>query len=58
MSPEENDAEQNSPENGEQQPSDNQKTRSVAEVIVMIMVGISVIFGVLVLLVLGTCFLG
>lgn len=58
MNPEENDAEQSSPENGEQQPSEYRKTSSVAEVVVMILVGISVIFGVLVLLVLGTCFLG
>jgi hypothetical protein len=58
MNSEEDDAKQEPPEDGEQQPPEYEKTSSVAEVIVMILVGISVIFGVLVLLVLGTCFLG
>lgn len=58
MNSEENDTKQDSPEDGDQQPPEYKKSRSVAEVIVMILVGISVIFGVLVLLVLGTCFLG
>ena len=58
MNSEEDDAKQEPPEDGEQQLPEYEKTSSVAEVIVMILVGISVIFGVLVLLVLGTCFLG
>ncbi len=58
MNPEDDDTSQDSPESGEQHPVEYQKKNSVVEVIVMIIVGISVIFGVLVLLVLGTCFLG
>lgn len=58
MNPEDDDTKQDSPESGAQQPAEYQKKNSVVEVIVMIIVGISVIFGVLVLLVLGTCFLG
>jgi hypothetical protein len=58
MNPEDDDTRQDSPESGEQHPAEYKKSSSVVEVIVMIIVGISVIFGVLVLLVLGTCFLG
>ena len=54
MNPEDDDTSQDSPESGEQHPVEYQKKNSVVEVIVMIIVGISVIFGVLVLLVLGT----
>ena len=53
MNPEDDDTNQDSPESGEQHPVEYQKKNSVVEVIVMI-----IIFGVLVLLVLGTCFLG
>ena len=58
MNPEDNDDESSSPEKGEQESTAGSSRNSIAETIVMILIGISVIFGVLVLLVLGTCFLG
>lgn len=58
MNADEDNTDPNSPEEGEREPPTTSSTSSIGETIVMIIIGIAVIFGVLVLLVLGTCFLG